>query len=213
MAYDFTATSSQYLTTASSPVSNLPISISLWIKFKNFNTQVAFAADDSSPTALRVQMQTTASNTFAMNFVGGGNVQITTSSAKLTNTWYHFCGTSSGVGANLSTVYFDGESASGNATFIGGSGWNRITIGARPSSATVFGVYSNAEIADVGLYNAALTSQEVASLGKGMTCDKVRPQSLVFYAPLVRDLIDAKGGLTITNNNGATVANHPRVYA
>jgi hypothetical protein len=46
-----------------------------------------------------------------------------------------------------------------------------------------------------------------------MTCDKVRPQNLVFYAPLVRDLIDAKGGLTITNNNGATVANHPRVYA
>jgi hypothetical protein len=46
-----------------------------------------------------------------------------------------------------------------------------------------------------------------------MTCDKVRPQSLVFYAPLVRDLIDYKGGLTITNNNTATVANHPRVYA
>jgi hypothetical protein len=47
----------------------------------------------------------------------------------------------------------------------------------------------------------------------GMTCDKIRPQSLVFYAPLVRDLIDVKGGLTITNNNTATVANHPRVYA
>ena len=45
-----------------------------------------------------------------------------------------------------------------------------------------------------------------------MTCDKVRPQNLVFYAPLVRDLIDAKGGLVITNNNGATVATHPRIY-
>ena len=67
--------------------------------------------------------------------------------------------------------------------------------------------------AEVGIYNAALTAAEVAALAKGMTCDKVRPQSLVFYAPLVRDLIDAKGGLTITNNNGATVANHPRVYA
>jgi hypothetical protein len=40
----------------------------------------------------------------------------------------------------------------------------------------------------------------------------VRPQSLVFYAPLVRDLQDVRGGLTITNNNGATVAAHPRVY-
>ena len=46
-----------------------------------------------------------------------------------------------------------------------------------------------------------------------MTCDKVRPQSLVFYAPLVRNLQDVKGGLTISNNNTATVAVHPRVYA
>lgn len=67
-------------------------------------------------------------------------------------------------------------------------------------------------ISEVGIWNAALTASEIASLAKGMTCDKVRPQSLVFYAPLVRDLIDQKGGLTITNNNGATVANHPRIY-
>ena len=68
-------------------------------------------------------------------------------------------------------------------------------------------------MAEVGIWNAALTAAEVASLAKGMTCDKVRPQSLVFYAPLVRDLIDQKGGLIITNNNTATVAVHPRVYA
>jgi hypothetical protein len=69
------------------------------------------------------------------------------------------------------------------------------------------------QIAEVGIWNAALTAAEVASLAKGMTCDKVRPQNLVFYAPLVRDLNDQKGGLTITNNNGATVAAHTRVYA
>ena len=68
-------------------------------------------------------------------------------------------------------------------------------------------------IAEAAVYNAALTAAEIASLAKGMTCDKIRPQSLVFYAPLVRNLVDAKGGLTLTNNNAATVANHPRVYA
>ena len=70
----------------------------------------------------------------------------------------------------------------------------------------------NGLIAEVGIWNVALTAEEIASLADGMTCDKVRPQSLVFYAPLVRDLQDQKGGLTITNNNGATVANHPRIY-
>ena len=73
--------------------------------------------------------------------------------------------------------------------------------------------YMNGQIAEVGIWNAALTAAEVASLAKGMTCDKVRPQNLVFYAPLVRNLVDVKGGLTITNNNTATVAAHPRVYA
>lgn len=68
-------------------------------------------------------------------------------------------------------------------------------------------------IAEVGIWSAALTTDEVASLAKGMTCNKVRPQNLVFYAPLVRDIIDQRGGLAITNNNGATVANHPPVYA
>jgi hypothetical protein len=72
--------------------------------------------------------------------------------------------------------------------------------------------FATALIAEVGIWNAALTAAEIASLAKGMTCDKIRPQSLVFYAPLVRDLIDQKGGLTI-NTNAATVANHPRVYA
>ena len=68
-------------------------------------------------------------------------------------------------------------------------------------------------IAEVGIWNAALTAAEIASLADGFTCDKGRPQSLVFYAPLVRDLQDVRGGLAITNNNTATVANHPRVYA
>lgn len=85
-------------------------------------------------------------------------------------------------------------------------------IGAQFAGGNIQG-YTNGLIAEVGIWNAALTAAEIASLAKGMTCDKIRPQSLVFYAPLVRDLIDAKGGRTITNNNGATVANHPRVYA
>jgi hypothetical protein len=84
-----------------------------------------------------------------------------------------------------------------------------VLIGARWNNSLIFHAGS---IAEVGIWNAALTAAEIASLAKGMTCDKIRPQSLVFYAPLVRDLIDAKGGLTITNNNGATVANHPRIY-
>ncbi len=76
-----------------------------------------------------------------------------------------------------------------------------------------FGAYFDGDIAEVGIWNVALTAAEIASLADGFTCDRVRPQSLVFYAPLIRDLHDIARGLAITNNNTATVANHPRVYA
>ena len=71
----------------------------------------------------------------------------------------------------------------------------------------------NGLIAEVGIWNVALTAAEIASLAKGMTCDKVRPSALVFYAPLIRSLQDLSRAAAITNNNTATVADHPRVYA
>jgi hypothetical protein len=82
----------------------------------------------------------------------------------------------------------------------------------RNGNADVASTFFTGLVSNVGVWNVALTAEEVASLSKGMTCDKVRPQSLGFYAPLERDLIDVRGGRAITNQNGATVANHPRIY-
>jgi hypothetical protein len=111
------------------------------------------------------------------------------------------------------TAFIDGVAGSEGTTNIGTqNAATYINLGARTANNALAGFFTG-DIAEVGIWNAALTAEEVASLADGMTCDKVRPQSLVFYAPLIRDLIDAKGGLTITNNNSATVANHPRVYA
>jgi hypothetical protein len=67
-------------------------------------------------------------------------------------------------------------------------------------------------MAEVGVWTTNLNVDEITSLAKGMPCNSVRPSSLSFYAPLVRDLIDIRGGVTITNNNTATVAAHPRIY-
>jgi hypothetical protein len=68
------------------------------------------------------------------------------------------------------------------------------------------------DIADAAIWSAALTDDEIVSLSKGFKPTRIRPQSLVFYAPLIRNLQDTRGALTITNNNAATVAVHPRVY-
>jgi hypothetical protein len=135
-----------------------------------------------------------------------------TASPPALNTWYHGAGVFESASSRL--VYIDGSNSSAansNGNSITPSGVNSVTMGARYGP-TLAG-FMNGRLAEVGIWNVALTAAEIASLAKGMTCDKVRPQSLVFYAPLIRELQDLRGGLAITNNNTATVANHPRVYA
>jgi hypothetical protein len=125
--------------------------------------------------------------------------------------WQHVCGVFTSTSSR--TVYLNGGNNATNTVLESGrAAATRLDIGVTRFS-NAFTQYTNGRIAEVGIWNTDLTAAEIASLAKGMTCDKVRPQSLVFYAPLVRDLVDVKGGLTITNNNTATVANHPRVYA
>jgi hypothetical protein len=65
-------------------------------------------------------------------------------------------------------------------------------------------------LAEVGLWNVALTDGEVAALAKAMSPRMIRPQSLVLYLPLIRDVFDYKGRVFVTT--GTTVAPHPRVY-
>jgi hypothetical protein len=72
--------------------------------------------------------------------------------------------------------------------------------------------WSTGDFADLGMWQATLTSEEVASLAKGFSCDKIRPQSLVYYSPLVRDIQDLARGMTLTDAS-STVQPHPRIYA
>jgi hypothetical protein len=217
MAYNFNGTN-QYLSIATAPVLNPPLTLACWFKSSNINNIQALVCINSTTTNDRhvlyargdvagdpIRMQ-------SANQIGStGNAD--TSIGYTSGAWTHACGVVSSDSNR--TVYINGGSSGTNTT--------SVSLSANPVQCSIaaqrFAGFLNgssfavAEIAEVGIWNAALTAAEIASLAKGMTCDKVRPQSLVFYAPLVRDLIDQKGGRVITNNNGATVAKHPRVYA
>jgi hypothetical protein len=88
---------------------------------------------------------------------------------------------------------------------------NRIGIGSLRYSGVQYN-FLNGSVAEAAIWNVALTDAEIASLNAGFTPDQIRPQSLQFYAPLVRNLQDQRGGISITNNSTATVAAHPRIY-
>lgn len=207
MAYEFTAASSQYLNTASTPANAGPVTIACWVYPTTLATVSIMAIDQSN-----------GSDRFALTLLAAGTARaqsqtvfVDSSTTYGTNAWNHVSGIFDDTTIKRS-IWLNGGGNVTTTTTESTVNKNRIVIGARTASGSV-GAYFGGRIAEVGIWNAALTQPEIASLAKGMTCDKVRPQSLVFYAPLVRDLQDVKGGLAITNNNTATVANHPRVYA
>jgi hypothetical protein len=217
MATEFTAASSQYLSTASTPVTTYPITLACWVNLTDTNISGALISLQNSATQSRFGFTYNATTSpkravqfLATSSVGTTGIQGINVSSVSAGEWYHAAGVFTNA---LSPQAFVNGIV--GVTTGGGSvtptGIDQILIGTRRT--TSLGLYYNGSIAEVGIWNVALTAVEITSLAKGMTCDKVRPQSLVFYAPLVRDLIDQKGGLTITNNNGATVANHTRVYA
>jgi hypothetical protein len=215
MAYEFNG-SSQYLNTASTPVTAFPMTLAAWF-YPDANTQnyaLVSVTDNAETNSNRIGIT-------ALGGVAGDPVQAFVQTSVATGTanstaafasvaWNHVCGVFESTASR--TVYLDGANSATNNTSVTPSGVDRIRIAARFSGGSP-GLYFDGRIAEVGIWSAALNADEVASLADGITCDKVRPQSLVFYAPLVRELIDVRGGLTITNNNTATVANHPRVYA
>jgi hypothetical protein len=214
MAYQFTAASSQYLSTVSAPSTPSPMTLACWARPTNLAATRAALSVGSSQGDYneRIQLVVTATGIVrATQVVVSTVVQSDTTQTLSVNAWGHIAGVFETQSSR--TAYLHGVAATTNTSAIDNHRPAEfILVGARWDSNSL-GNYFNGQLAEVGVWSAALTAAEIASLAKGMTCDKVRPQSLVFYAPLVRNLQDVRGGLTITNNNGATVANHPRVYA
>jgi hypothetical protein len=208
MAYAFNGTN-QYLRTASCPVSAVPLTIACNTRGNATGALYPYIVVSDGANQSRVNVVANDNGTFGANQIdSGGGLTSIIGGTYSANTWIHLCGVF--TSASSRSLYVNGSLIGTNDVGIGSSNsYTRITIGGNH----VQTFFTNGNIAEVGIWNAALTADEIASLAKGMTCDKVRPQSLVFYAPLVRELQDVRGGLTITNNNTATVANHPRVYA
>lgn len=216
MAYNFTATSSQRLTSDSSPVTGAPLTMACW-----FN-----AKDTTGNYALLSLNRRTGSSDNRWNLIASGGMTgdplryfvnstvafpgngANTTSGYSANTWTHACAVSASSSSH--TAYLNGGSSATITTDVSPTLVDTLAIGARYSSS--WGAYASALIAEVGIWSVALTADEIRSLAAGVSPSLVRPQSLAFYAPLVRDLVDARGGLALTNTSATPVAVHPRIY-
>ena len=178
-----------------------------------------FVTRDGSSTTrcysvLRQIFLSPAGTAYAQVFKDNTNSTALTGTTVLSlDTWYHIGVTYKFVtdGTSEFRLYVDGVQEASSTAAVGPivQRTTNTEMGRRGFSGFQFP--HNGNIAEVAIYNTTLSAAEVASLADGMTPDKVSPQGLVLYAPLVRDLIDLKGN-TLTNFS-TTVADHPRVYA
>ena len=209
MAYAFNGTN-QHLSTASAPADGYPMTLAMWYRPSSVSvTARALTVSASNGHRHQLTYVPQFSQAQAVTVGGSGAVSAIGTVSFVAGAWYHHAGVF--ASATDRSVWVDGSRIDTNTTDPGSlSTFDRVTVAA---GAVPAGVFFPGDIAEVGVWNVALTAAEIASLAKGVACRLVRPQSLVFYAPLLRDLVDLRGGRAITNNNTATVAVHPRVYA
>ena len=209
MSYDFNGTN-QHISAASTPASGPPATIAAWFNPDNVTGTKTIASIGGSNNYDRLYLHLSAATLRAQQYTFGGsfNEASATASASV-STWSHAAGVFTSNSSR--TVYLDGgNSATNTGTSVASTLSTRTNIGVYFNSTA--GNYFDGRIAEVGVWNVALTADEIASLAKGFSPALIRPQSLTYYAPLVRELTEIRGGLTLTNNNTATVADHPRVY-
>lgn len=213
MSYQFNGTT-QYLSTISSPITTGTgdVTLACWFNSSDNTAGQALMAIDRSDARGRYILSANGEIAGDPIRATSGNNAIVfhaqTTTGYTINQWTHAAGVFSGQSSRI--AYINGGSpgvSTDTHSFLNNP--DKLRIGALfyTSLAAPF----NGFIAEVAIWDAALNADEISSLAKGFTPDQIRPQSLQFYAPLVRNLQDFRGGLAITNNNTATVATHPRI--
>jgi hypothetical protein len=211
MARSFNGTTSR-LVSATTPVTATPLTLACWANLVNATAlHCLVSVSDSAAGVDYFRLDADGS-------AGGDPVRVearrntnqgvaTSSSGFTANTWFHACGVFTGDTSRAAFV--NGANKGTNATSAIPTGIDRIGIGvlARSSLAN----FSNGMIAEVGIWNAALTDADVASLAKGASPLMIRPESLVFYAPLSSTNLEFRAALALTATD-ITAGVHPRIY-
>jgi len=217
MSWDFNGTSGWVGNTAASPVasnSSSPITIACWARANVLGGTMVNISDATGNTGgLRLIQIGTGTRGTAIASGNVASIVDTTTGAPSTGTWGHYCVT---FATASRSAYFNGANKATTTASNTSSSMTRTQIGARRAS-SVTDSFFNGTLAEVGIWNVALSDSEIASLARGVACFLVRTQSLVLYAPMIRELDDySKTGLAFsTINTGAavdTLGVHPRIY-
>ena len=210
MAVQFSGTS-EYLLTTTTPITAGPLTIAC-----RFNSDI-----DTAPDALVGIYDSASNDCFSLRVRGDVagdpvDLQVTaggsfgsparTTTGFTAGTWHHAAGV---VNSSTSvSAFIDGGSKHTVNPAVGDPGsLDRVAVGAQ-GNATLSLAFDGA-VAEAGIWNIALSDADIIALASGLSPLLVRPSELMFYAPLIRDVIAVKG--PVLTATGTTVVDHPRV--
>lgn len=213
MSRRFIDGSEEYLEAAGAPVTEWPISVSIWFNGDDVsrNTTMFEIVDASSTNQWCRLMCNTSDGVLRWNPRGGTNRNVYTTNAASDGVWHHGFGVTTDDTDHL--VILDGDTANEGTSTDDTSfptGIDVIGVGRIGDSSDQH--YWDGMLAECGVWDVALTRAEGAVLAAGYSPLLIRPGNLVFYLPMVRDEDnDIVGGLSMTAGGTPTVDIHPRI--
>jgi hypothetical protein len=205
MAYLLNGTN-QYFSTAVNdiPVSAVPLTLAIRTRFASDATGLTIIGIGATTDVRNRVFRSTQIRVDAADNAAASGTAVATNPGN--SVWFSAAGTFD----TASRIAYMDTSSGTNTTSLGAQTLDRFSFGARLTT-NAFN-YLKGDIAEAAVWDVVLTSAEITSLARGFKASRIRPQSLVFYAPIIRDIHDVRNGRAITNNNTATVSDHPRVY-
>lgn len=143
-----------------------------------------------------------------MNTTSTPSIQLVSTTSVNDGNWHHVA-FSYARNSGSNALYIDGASeATGNTSPSWNTGANNFVMCLGDNVDTFWPSYVG-EIAQIGHWGAQLDAAEVAALAKGYSPKLIRPTSLLFHAPCVREMREIRAGLAATLT-GTSITNHPR---
>lgn len=179
----FDGTDDNLAFTASAPVSGPPLTVACWLRpTSNANgTAVGLSRNDNGNGYWALGADGSSVPFFEQGGNTGGAASTATAGAALpTTSWSHLTGVC--AAANSRTCYRNGVAGTTLTTSLTTT-CNQWTIGDLRLLATDLS-FRNGHIAEVGVWNVALTTGEINALAKGVSPRLIRPGNLVGYVPL-----------------------------
>ena len=213
MSWDFDGVDDWVGNTTVAPVTGIPATVSFWFNpDTSSSTSLINICNASGQDGLRI-IHLTSAGVRATSVVGGVGTAADSTTSVNVGSWNHVCAIFASTTSR--TIYLNGGGQATNTVSSSPASFNRFHIGSRRIN-SVTDTFFNGLMAEIGIWNVALTADEVRSLNKGTSCRLIRPRSLVFYAPLIRQLLDySKTNLSLSIFGSASVDSlqrHPRIY-